>query len=128
MICPAASAAVANSGIKTTARATAIIGLRMRLSSLPWGALEDDSSPLNLSTQITLAGAGAERNPGELLCERSLSTPFAGVRGRLIFRTSPDTVLRTWRFLDRGPAPCYAPHNVSTDIGVCIVSQDRCDL
>jgi DNA-binding transcriptional ArsR family regulator len=30
--------------------------------------------------------------------------------------------------LDRGPRACYALHNVSTDVGVCIVSQDRCDL
>jgi DNA-binding transcriptional ArsR family regulator len=30
--------------------------------------------------------------------------------------------------LDRGFAACYALHNVSTDVGAYIVSQDRCDL
>jgi ArsR family transcriptional regulator, lead/cadmium/zinc/bismuth-responsive transcriptional repressor len=30
--------------------------------------------------------------------------------------------------LDRRPIGCYALHNVSTDVGVCTVSQDRCDL
>ena len=30
--------------------------------------------------------------------------------------------------LDCSPAACYADYNVSTDVGVYIVSQDRCDL
>jgi DNA-binding transcriptional ArsR family regulator len=30
--------------------------------------------------------------------------------------------------LDRGLVTCYAPHNVSTYVGACTVSQDRCDL
>ncbi len=30
--------------------------------------------------------------------------------------------------LDRGLTACYAHYNVSTDIGACTVSQDRCDL
>jgi DNA-binding transcriptional ArsR family regulator len=30
--------------------------------------------------------------------------------------------------LDRSLTDCYALHNVSTDVGACIVSQDRCDL
>jgi ArsR family transcriptional regulator, lead/cadmium/zinc/bismuth-responsive transcriptional repressor len=30
--------------------------------------------------------------------------------------------------LDRSLKGCYALHNVSTDVGACIVSQDRCDL
>src|SRR5215218_3719521 len=75
MICPVARAAVANSGIKTTARAPAISSLRMRLSSLPWGAVED-SSPWYLSIRRTLAGAGAEHNPGEPLCEQSHLDPI----------------------------------------------------
>jgi ArsR family transcriptional regulator, lead/cadmium/zinc/bismuth-responsive transcriptional repressor len=30
--------------------------------------------------------------------------------------------------LDCSPAACYADYNVSTDVGVYVVSQDRCDL
>jgi ArsR family transcriptional regulator, lead/cadmium/zinc/bismuth-responsive transcriptional repressor len=30
--------------------------------------------------------------------------------------------------LDRSLVACYALYNVSTDVGVCAVSQDRCDL
>jgi ArsR family transcriptional regulator, lead/cadmium/zinc/bismuth-responsive transcriptional repressor len=30
--------------------------------------------------------------------------------------------------LDRGLIACYALHNVSTDVGACTMSQDRCDL
>jgi hypothetical protein len=40
-----------------------------------------------LSMQRTRAGA--ERIPGEPLCEQSLSNLFTGVRGRVILRTSP---------------------------------------
>jgi DNA-binding transcriptional ArsR family regulator len=32
------------------------------------------------------------------------------------------------RLLDPTSPTCYALYNVSTDVGVCIVSQDRCDL
>ena len=32
------------------------------------------------------------------------------------------------RLLDPTSATCYALYNVSTDVGVCIVSKDRCDL
>lgn len=30
--------------------------------------------------------------------------------------------------MDPGPFVCYALHNVSTDVGVYVMSQDRCDL
>jgi ArsR family transcriptional regulator, lead/cadmium/zinc/bismuth-responsive transcriptional repressor len=30
--------------------------------------------------------------------------------------------------LDHSLAACYALHNISTDVGECTVSQDRCDL
>jgi DNA-binding transcriptional ArsR family regulator len=50
---------------------------------------------------------------------------FARVRRKL-------GVLRGWCFwtvaLDRSLVACYALYNVSTDVGVCTVSQDRCEL
>src|SRR5215218_3303091 len=69
---PSASATAANSGTRTNARTDTIISLRMRLSSLVFGAVEDDvlCAPVSCRRGETLARVGPKRNPQrEPLCE-----------------------------------------------------------
>src|SRR5215207_5066058 len=62
----------------------------MRLSSLPRGTVEDDSSPwFSCRCSERERERGPSAPPGEPLCEQSLSNLFSGVRGREILRTSP---------------------------------------
>src|SRR5215203_481 len=53
---------------------------------------------------------------------------FTGVRGRWILRTSSLRSSTELLLLDRCLGACYALYNVSTDVGVYLVTQDRCDL
>src|SRR5918993_1926142 len=90
MICLAASAAGANSGIKTTARATAIVSLRMRLSSLRWGAVEDSLLPMApVDAANAIGGGGRAQPPESHYVSNPISTLITGVRGRGVLRTSP---------------------------------------